>query len=321
MVLLGALVLSHEFPLLHRTIAQTAKQRPRFTDIASRSAFSYTSNNGFTGRKYFPQPMCGGVAILDYDKDGLMDIYFTNGARLPELKKTESSFYNALLRNKGGGICVKEMAAYIARHPEDAVGHYNLAQFSWRTDPEKSLAQLATALRLDPKFAPAHVSRAWLVHRLGRSSEAVPHLEAALEVKPGDVRALDQLGVVYLALDQLESAEKVLRRAAVIAPDDPQVLVHLGRALMALGHDNEAQQFLEKYQRLGPLRSRDPHKEPGMIESATLSAAERRAREIERFRVMARSRPDDPVLQLNLASLLLADGRLDDWPNSVYCSH
>jgi hypothetical protein len=76
---------------------------PRFTDVAPRSTFSYVTNNGFTGRKYFPQPLCGGVAILDYDNDGWMDIYFTNGAELPELKKTDSSFHHALLRNKGDG--------------------------------------------------------------------------------------------------------------------------------------------------------------------------------------------------------------------------
>ena len=40
-------------------------------------------------------------AVLDYDGDGLMDIFFTNGAKLPELKKTGASFYNCLLRNKG----------------------------------------------------------------------------------------------------------------------------------------------------------------------------------------------------------------------------
>ena len=47
--------------------------------------------------------MCGGVAIFDYDNDGRMDIFFTNGAKLPELKRTDPSFYNCLLRNKGDG--------------------------------------------------------------------------------------------------------------------------------------------------------------------------------------------------------------------------
>jgi len=74
-----------------------------FTDVASRSNFSYRTNNNFTGRKYFPQPMCGGVAAIDYNNDGLMDLFFTNGAKLPELEKTSPAFYNCLLRNNGDG--------------------------------------------------------------------------------------------------------------------------------------------------------------------------------------------------------------------------
>ncbi len=80
-----------------------ATQRPHFIDVAPRSRFSYISNNSFTGRKYFPQPMCGGIAVFDYDNDGKMDIFFTNGAKLPELKRTDPSFHSCLLRNKGDG--------------------------------------------------------------------------------------------------------------------------------------------------------------------------------------------------------------------------
>jgi enediyne biosynthesis protein E4 len=47
--------------------------------------------------------MCGGVAIFDFDNDGKMDIYLTNGSKLPELKKTGAPFYNCLLRNRGDG--------------------------------------------------------------------------------------------------------------------------------------------------------------------------------------------------------------------------
>ena len=73
----------------------------RFIDIAPRSDFDYRTNNNYTGRKYFPQPMCGGVAIFDFDSDGRQDLFFTNGAKLPELKKVDSSFHSCLLRNLG----------------------------------------------------------------------------------------------------------------------------------------------------------------------------------------------------------------------------
>jgi hypothetical protein len=82
---------------------RASARRPHFTDIAPRSAISYITNNNYTGRKYFQQPMCGGIGILDFDNDGRMDIFFSNGAQLPELKKTGPSFYNCLLRNKGDG--------------------------------------------------------------------------------------------------------------------------------------------------------------------------------------------------------------------------
>jgi hypothetical protein len=74
-----------------------------FTNVASHSSFNYRTNNDFTGRKYFPQPMCGGVGVIDYDNDGRMDLFFTNGAKLPELAKTTPDYYNCLLRNRGDG--------------------------------------------------------------------------------------------------------------------------------------------------------------------------------------------------------------------------
>jgi len=83
--------------------SQTVAKSPGFLDVAPRSKFSYISNNSPGGHKYFPQPMCGGVAIFDFDNDGRMDIFFTNGAQLPEMKKTNPSYYNCLLKQQPDG--------------------------------------------------------------------------------------------------------------------------------------------------------------------------------------------------------------------------
>ena len=83
------------FPTVTRTV--------RFSDAAAQSTFTYTSNNDFREHKYFPQPMCGGVALIDYDGDGKMDVFFTNGSRLPDYTRPDASFYNCLLRGRGDG--------------------------------------------------------------------------------------------------------------------------------------------------------------------------------------------------------------------------
>jgi FG-GAP-like repeat len=80
-----------------------AHKRPGFVDVAVRSKITYVSHNSLGNHKYFPQPMCGGVAIFDFDNDGKMDIFFTNGAQFPEMHKTNPSYYNCLLKQKTDG--------------------------------------------------------------------------------------------------------------------------------------------------------------------------------------------------------------------------
>ena len=104
-----ALVLAISFAAMYFCLVAMAPgsarmpKRPGFVDVAPPSKITYISNNSPGGHKYFPQPMCGGVAIFDYNNDGKMDIFFTNGAQLPEMKKTNPSYYNCLLKQRDDG--------------------------------------------------------------------------------------------------------------------------------------------------------------------------------------------------------------------------
>jgi len=75
----------------------------RFEDTAGKSGLKFELRNGAVGEFHQPELMLGGVAVLDYNNDGCMDIYFTNGAAMPSLKKTGPEYFNRLFRNNCDG--------------------------------------------------------------------------------------------------------------------------------------------------------------------------------------------------------------------------
>lgn len=207
---------------------------------------------------------------------------------------------------------VSGLTLYVKKHPQDAVGQYYLAQLTWKEKPEAAIEQLSTALRFDPNFAPAYFSRGWLLQRLGHVSDSLTDFKAVVRLQPNNESALDQLGLAYLSLEQPAEAEKILRRALAITPHNPEVLLHLGRSLVALDRAGEAQPYLDEFQKLRSNKPRDPRRESGMFELATMSQRERMELEIKRLREDARTHPSDPELLLHLAGLLLANGQTEE---------
>lgn len=207
---------------------------------------------------------------------------------------------------------IRELAAYIRRHPKDAIGYFDLAQISYHADRLQALDLVSTAVRLNPSFEPARFVRAWLLHRLGREEEALTDLQAAVRLNPLDALAFDELGLVYMNLDKPEDAQRALRQAVVISPDQPSILVHLARTLVDSGHPEEAQPFFDRFRKLQPEGPPHPREEAGIIESATLTPAERSAHTIERLRQLVQNTPTDASLQLTLGSLLLESGKPGD---------
>ena len=73
-----------------------------FAEKSEAMGVAFTHFNGAEGKKWMPETMGGGVAVLDYDGDGKPDLLFVSGASLsPVTRGTKSSL--ALYRNEGVG--------------------------------------------------------------------------------------------------------------------------------------------------------------------------------------------------------------------------
>jgi len=74
-----------------------------FENTIKGSKIAFLLRNSVSPQRYTIETMTGGVALFDYNNDGLLDIFFTNGAAIPTLDKSAPAYWNRLYRNNGDG--------------------------------------------------------------------------------------------------------------------------------------------------------------------------------------------------------------------------
>jgi hypothetical protein len=105
----GQQLKSQPRPSQRVTLLHNAPQSPssdpaiEFENTIKGSKITFVLRNSVSQHRYSVETMAGGVAVFDYNNDGLLDIFFTNGANVPSLEKTSPDFYNRLYRNNGDG--------------------------------------------------------------------------------------------------------------------------------------------------------------------------------------------------------------------------
>ena len=72
-----------------------------FRDITSEAGIDF-QHHAAPEKKFIVESMSGGVALLDYDGDGLLDIYLTDSLTVDTAKDPQAA-RSALYRNRGGG--------------------------------------------------------------------------------------------------------------------------------------------------------------------------------------------------------------------------
>jgi tetratricopeptide (TPR) repeat protein len=223
--------------------------------------------------------------------------------------RRERGFAEAALGEKpDAGLA--DLKWYMQKHPNDAIGHYELGTAECSSNPEEAERELNRALALKPDLGAARFARGLLLYKRGKPELALADFEFAVKRDPKNPAVLNRLGQTYMDLNRTADAVDVLRKAAAAAPDDATIQLHFGRALAKAGQANEANAVFARVRELGPGKSELPHP-AGLIDFLSLSPAEQRARYRAGVERTVQKSPNNIEAQVRYLELLLEDGKLD----------
>src|SRR5262245_1253227 len=139
---------------------------------------------------------------------------------------------------------------------------------------------------------------------VGRPSDAIGHLEAAIRLDSRLANAHDDLGSALLSLGRLPEAIEHLRLATTLAPRDENAQFNLGNALNHAGQVDQAAAAYEKALTLNPEFA-DAH-----ANLAALLFSHGRVKDaVPHFERAVAIKPNSAVLHSNLGGALAASGR------------
>ena len=123
--------------------------------------------------------------------------------------------------------------------------HVQFGHAYWRTGyPDKAIEEFKRALAKNPKIAQAHyfLGLAYLDRDEDKGwDEAAQEQREEIKNNPNDFRAHYELGNIALKRHNAEEAERELKRASELAPDNPDPLIYLGELYAGQSRPEEAE--------------------------------------------------------------------------------
>ena len=166
-------------------------------------------------------------------------------------------YYTNILKNLKDESIIKSDLLYRRGGSYERLGNY-----------KKADEDLLKSLKINPDepYVLNYLAYSWL-ERDYKINEAIEMLESAYSVKKNDPYIIDSIGWGYFLVNDFFKAEKFLRRALELMPEDPIVNDHYGDILWKLDRKIEARYFWNNV-----LKMDDAERE--MIESINIKIVE-----------------------------------------------
>ena len=193
---------------------------------------------------------------FDYPNNKLIfDIanFYKNSKEYKEAIK----YYTKIIDNIDDDTAIKSDLLYRRGGSYERIGEYENA--------DKDLLH-SLKLNSGDAYVLNYLAYSWL-ERNYKINEAIEMLETAYSIKSNDPYIIDSIGWAYYLINDFEKAEKFLKRAVELMPDDPIVNDHYGDILWKLDRKIQARYFW-----LNALKMKDI--EEGMIEKINIKMVE-----------------------------------------------
>ena len=151
--------------------------------------------------------------------------------------KTAIKYYSIVIKNFENNPDVKSDLLYRRGGSYERIGDYKNA--------DKDLLE-SLNIYPDDAYVLNYLAYSWL-ERDYKIKEAIKMLEKAYAERSNDPYIIDSIGWAYYLIDDFLKAEKYLKRAVELMPDDPIVNDHYGDILWKLNQKIQARYFWKMF--------------------------------------------------------------------------
>ncbi|MCL1911754.1 MAG: tetratricopeptide repeat protein, partial [Leptospirales bacterium] len=225
------------------------------------------------------------------------------------IKRGIESYHKKYYRDAAGEF--NEVLESAASDKDKAIALTYLGMISVDTgDYEKAAGYFKRALSYDSSSIEIYKRLALALRHQKKYDEAISYAKQSIDKKPDDIDAKILLGNIYFEMSRYTDAVEQYRKALDISPENPTVLYNLASALVKIGDEFAAVEYLKRaasIDKFGEIAYR-ASSSLGIIytEKGDLELAEKYLKQSVSIR------PNNPVNRYNLGLVYMKSGKDED---------